>query len=98
WRAGALGEPAQLRLVAELPQDLLDPWGLGDAQAPGLDRRLDLLGRRVPDLLPGREPLPQPGVGDVAVAVVRVLGENRPDELRDRVAVRPDDGSPRELA
>src|SRR5215208_4860408 len=96
--AGRLRQPVQVGVFAELPEDLLDPRGLGHAQTAGLDRRLDLLRRRVADLVPGREPLAQPVVGDVSVAVVGVLGEHRADELGDRVSVRLVDGSPIELA
>ena len=62
------------------------------------DRLLDLVERRVADLLPGREALAQAGVGDVAVAVVGVLGEHGLDQLGDRMAVRLVDRAPVELA
>ena len=57
-------------------------------EAAGADRLLDLVDRRVADLLPGREALAQRGEGAVAVAVVGVLGEDGLDQLGDRVAVR----------
>ena len=52
----------------------------------------------VADLDPGRQRLAQALVGDVAIAVVGVLGEDRPHQLGDRVAVRVVDRAPVELA
>ena len=55
---------------------------------PGPDRLLDLRLGRARDGLPVREPVPQPLVGDVAVAVVRVLGQHRQHQLVERRVVR----------
>ena len=68
------------------------------AEAAGPDRLLDLLDRRVADLLPGREALAQRREGAVAVAVVGVLGEDGLDQLGDRVPVRLVDRPPVHLA
>ena len=65
---------------------------------PGPDRLLDLVDRRVADLLPGGEALAQGGEGAVAVAVVGVLGEHGLDQLGDRVPVRLVDRLPVHLA
>ena len=65
---------------------------------PGLIASIDLLDRGVADLDPGRQRGAQALVGDVAVAVVGVLGEDRAHELGDRVPVRVVDGTPVELA
>ena len=67
-------------------------------QAAGPDRLLDLLDRRVADLDPGRQRRAQALVGDVAIAVVGVLGEDRPHQLGDRMAVRMVDRPAVELA
>ena len=50
------------------------------------------------DRLPAREALAQPRVGDVAVAVVGVLGEDRQHQLVERSAVRHVAGMPVEAA
>ena len=62
-------------------EDRLDPrrLDLRDPAAP--DRLLDLVDRRVADLLPAREALAQPEIGDVAVAVVGRLRQDRQDQL-----------------
>jgi hypothetical protein len=86
--AGCLGEPVEIGRIPQFSENLLDARRLGRAETARLDGGLDLLGRRVPHLLPSGKPLAQPGVGDIAVAVVGVLGENPADELGDWVAVR----------
>ena len=83
-----LGQERQVRRVRQRAQDLLDPDRLLAVQAAGLDRRLDLGGRDVADLLPAREASAQAHVGDVAVAVVGRLREHGEDQLLDPVAVR----------
>ena len=52
----------------------------------------------VADLLPGRQRVAQPLVGDVAIAVVGVLGEDRQHQLGDRVPVRIVDRAAVDLA
>ena len=76
-------EPVEVVVVEGL-EDLLDPHRLGRREAAGPDRLLDLLDRRVAHLVPALEALAQARVGDVAVAVVGVLGEDGEDELVDR--------------
>ena len=85
---GSSAEEREVRRVRQRAQDLLDPHGLLAVQAAGLDRRLDLLQRRVAHLLPGREARAQAQVGDVAVAVVGRLREHGEDQLLEPVAVR----------
>ena len=87
-RAARVLGPVEVGRVAEPLEDRLDPRRLLLAEAAGADRLLDLVDRRVADLLPGREALAQRGEGAVAVAVVGVLGEDGLDQLGDRVPVR----------
>ena len=83
-----VAHPVEVERVADRAQDRLDARRLHLRDAAGPDRLLDLLERRVADRLPDGEALAQAQVGDVAVAVVRRLREDRQDELGERVAVR----------
>src|SRR4029077_16444169 len=96
--AGSVLDPVEVRVILQLAGGLLDPRSLGVGEASGADRLDDLVGRRVAHLLPGGKPLPKPVVGDVPVRVVCVLGEDGPDELRDRMAVWVVHGAPVEVA
>ena len=57
------------------------------ASPPGLIASITSLGRRVPDRVPVVESIAQPAVGHVAIVVVGVLGEDRQNELVDRISV-----------
>ena len=63
------------------------------ARPPGPDGVLHIRDVRVTDLRPRGEALAQPGVRHVAVAVVRVLGEHREDQLVHRGAVGAQHGT-----
>jgi len=72
----------------------LDAGRLLDGQPAGAER-LDELGLgSVPDVLPGREPLPHAGVGVLAVSVARVLAQDRQHELVQGGPSRAQDGLP----
>ena len=58
------------------------------ASPPGRSASSSSSGGASRTCLPGGEALAHAAVGDVAVAVVGVLGEDRPHQLGDRVAVR----------
>ena len=85
------GLVAQGRAVQRLRQggqDVLDPARLDLRYPAGADRLLDLLVGRVTHRLPAREALAQAQEGDIAVAVVGRLREDREDQLVEPVAVR----------
>src|SRR4051794_11648361 len=93
------GVPQAREVVAvELAQDRLDAHGLDLRDAPGPDRRLDLLVGRVAYGLPAAEAVAQPQEGHVAVAVVGRLGQDGEDQLVQRLAVRRRDRRAVELA
>ena len=68
------------------------------ARPPGRIASSTALHRSVANLDPGRQRRAQPRVGDVSVAVVGVLGEDRAHELCDRSTVRMVDRTAVELA
>ena len=96
--ARGFGQPVEVDRIAQLAQDRLDARRLGRGKAAAPDRLLQLVRGRVPHLGPRVEARPEAGVGDVAVRVRRVLGEDRQDELVDRVLVRLVDGRAVHLA
>ena len=74
----------------------VEPWS-PRARRPDRVRHLSE-DRRVPNLLPRREPRPQPLIGGVAIGVAGVLREDRLRPVVHRIAMWEIDRSPVELA
>ena len=81
-------------ILADGAKDVLDAWRLRDRQAAGPDGFRDLGQRGLADLGPGGQALAQAGVGNVAIAVVGVLGEHGEHQLVDGGAVGLRHGPP----
>src|SRR6266480_3734134 len=75
------------RLRSDRGKHRLNPPGLDSRDPTGTDRLLDLVNGGLEHGPPVGEARSQPRVGDVAVAVVGVLGEDRQDQLIERSAV-----------
>src|SRR5438552_368750 len=76
---------AQPTLVGyDAAQRSLDHGALGEREASDPDRLLQIATPGRQDLLPGRESVPQRGVGPIAVGVARALGQDGEDQLVER--------------
>ena len=78
-----VGQPREV-VVSDGSQDLLDPPGLHARDAARPDGLLHLVLVGVAHFVPAVETLAQARVRHVAIAVVRVLGQDREDQLVHR--------------
>ena len=81
-------------ILADGAKDVLDARRLRNRQPAGSDGLHHLRGRRLAHIGPRVEALAQAGVGNVAIAVVGVLGENGEHQLVDGGAVGLRHGPP----